>query len=144
MPAKDQMLESEIAAAEERRDDARARFDEAKRAFDAAKMALGMAKADLDAATARLAGLLELEESIADPAHSDTEQASMALSELSRTDAIVEILKAHDGHMSISEVVAALEPHDPGVKYGTVASTLNYLVKEGRVERPTRGRYAVR
>lgn len=138
-----QPLDTELAAAETQRAKALARYDEASERYQSANLELGMAKADLDAAEARLASLLDLSRSLSEASVAATDQPTLPLSALSRTDAIVEILKAHDTHLGISDVVRELEPHDPDAKYQVVASTLNYLVREGRVTRPTRGRYAV-
>lgn len=147
MPTEERSLASEIARAKEQHDEAQERFDAAQADFDAARFQLGVAKSELDAARARLTSLYELEDAMSVPMEldEDSERPPVELADMSRTDAIISILKDRGEHMSISEVLTELQSaHDADVGYQVVASTLNYLMKEGRVVRPTRGRYAVR
>lgn len=65
------------------------------------------------------------------------------LEALDRTDAIVEVLRLTGREMSIREVWDGLkaggrpEPH-----YQVIASTLNFLQRNGRINKTARGRYA--
>jgi chromosome segregation ATPase len=65
------------------------------------------------------------------------------LEALDRTDAIVEVLRSAGVPMSIQEVWDALSAAGRREsKYQVIASTLNFLHREGRITRPSRGRYA--
>lgn len=62
---------------------------------------------------------------------------------LDRTDAIVEVLRVTNGAMSIQEVWNGLKEggrSEPG--YQVIASTLNFLHRNGRINKSGRGRYA--
>lgn len=66
-----------------------------------------------------------------------------SLKVLDRTDAIVEVLRLHNRPMSIKEVWDGLKAGgraEPG--YQVVASTLNFLQRNGRINKTGRGRYA--
>jgi hypothetical protein len=58
-----------------------------------------------------------------------------------RTDAILEVLRAAPGTLSPSEVTARLAEAGRDEDVKLVASLLSYLLKEGHVEKPSRGRY---
>lgn len=138
MRTNDQVIEAQLGEAEAVYVAASERFDAARHAFETAEFELGMARADLAGAQARVAELRKVQATLRGPAASEATDGSAP----SRTDAIVKILAAHGGPMGIGEVLAELAADDPEVKYSVVASTLNYLVHEGRAQRPSRGRYA--
>lgn len=141
MPRSHHPLEDELLRAEARLAAAAERAEQARMAFDAAQFDLGVAESELDGAQATVERLRELERSMQRREH----PIEVSTSEKSRTDAIVDILKANGSHMSINDVLVELhQQHDASVEYPVVASTLNYLAKEGRIGRPTRGRYAAR
>jgi hypothetical protein len=63
---------------------------------------------------------------------------------LNRSAAIVEVLRVCGAPMGIYEVMDALRAAGRrGDNYAVVASTLQQLLNQGRVERPLRGRYLV-
>jgi len=88
-------------------------------------------------ATARLVGheaeLAALRGAVASPG---------ALASLSRTDAIIAVLRGAAATLSPTEVVQRLaEGGRAGDTDRDVSATLTYLLNQGRVQRPERGRY---
>jgi hypothetical protein len=60
---------------------------------------------------------------------------------MSRTDAIVAVLRSGPGSMSPSEIRAALEAAGRTDDLRSITATLDHLLKTGVVQRPARGRY---
>jgi hypothetical protein len=58
-----------------------------------------------------------------------------------QTDAILAVLRSAPGTLTPSEVTALLNDAGRGENLKTVTSLLSYLLKEGQVQRPSRGRY---
>lgn len=111
----------------------------AQDALDVAEVALAFARAELASCEAQIASLQSSrpESRVTASRHDD-------LSLLPRTDAIVALLESSDRPLTIPEIADLLEEHEQGGEYQVVASTLKYLTDGGRIERPSRGRYAAR
>lgn len=111
-------------------------------------------EAEIIQGEARLAGLSAQRASLAKVlvAQAEHEQRTAAaptnetvpdLSGRNRTDAIVEVLRSAGRAMAIEAVGEALEAGGCGEQeYQVVASTLNYLHHQGRIEKPSRGWYS--
>ena len=134
-------IEDEIHAAEARHRDLEGVVRSASEHLEAARIELGLAQAEVASIEAKLSSLYKLRDSTAH-GEGGSDEPAVEMADLSRTDAIVRTLRDHGGHMSINEVLAALKPHDSKANYQVVATTLNYLVREQRVTRASRGRYA--
>lgn len=63
------------------------------------------------------------------------------LVEMSRTGALLAVLRQAAGTMSPTELVQALRAAGRSDELRSVTATLDYLLKSGSVERPSRGRY---
>lgn len=66
-----------------------------------------------------------------------------ALSTMSRTDAIVTVLRKAGGTMSPTDIVNALQAAGRSDDLRSVTATLSYLMKNDSVQRPSPGRYLV-
>lgn len=116
---------------------------------------IGALQAELVQSQARLAGLTaqraSLAQVLAEQAEREQSTSSAAekynnipdLAGRNRTDAILQVLGATEQAMSIEDVAGVLEAGGNGPQgYQVVASTLNYLYRQGRIEKPRRGRYS--
>lgn len=65
----------------------------------------------------------------------------VVLLELSRTDAILNVLRRASGTMSPTELLGSLHAAGRSDELRSVTATLDYLLKAGSVQRPGRGRY---
>ncbi|QGG96240.1 hypothetical protein [Actinomarinicola tropica] len=63
------------------------------------------------------------------------------LTRMSRTDAILAVLRRAGTTMSPSEITSALHAAGRSDGYPSVTATLSYLLKASVVQRPARGRY---
>lgn len=88
------------------------------------------------AATAELAGIRSELEVLRSGSHAATD-----LAELSRTDAIVAVLRQQGSAMSPNEIEARLADGGLTISRNKTTATLAYLMKQSRVLRVSRGRY---
>ena len=63
------------------------------------------------------------------------------LNELPRTDAILAVLRTTPGTLTPSEITTRLSAEGRNDSREAVTATLDYLLKQGLVLRPSRGRY---
>ncbi|WP_334144243.1 hypothetical protein [Rhabdothermincola sp.] len=63
------------------------------------------------------------------------------LTDMSRTDAILTVLRQASGTMSPTELLHALQASGRAEDLRSVTATLDYLLKADRVRRPERGHY---
>lgn len=63
------------------------------------------------------------------------------LPSMSRTEAILTVLRRASGTMSPTEVLAALHAAERDDELRSVTATLDYLLKSDSVRRPARGKY---
>lgn len=63
------------------------------------------------------------------------------LEDMSRTDAILTILRGSSGTKAPKEILDALRAAGRTDELRSVTATLDHLLKAGSVERPSRGRY---
>lgn len=110
-------------------------------AVDAAERQLVTLQAELQGLRAKRNSLEAANRSTTRSEHS-ARSLSAELAELTQIDAIIRILQVGDRPMTIGEVrQGLLEGGRPKADYAPIAASLSMLVANGRVERPTRGRY---
>lgn len=130
VPEDDPVLDDLISQAEDR-------LAEAEAELRRLRLQVGVAESRFESASAELRKLEEVARSL-----EDRSDDGMAYG--SRTDAIVDILRRSRRQMSINELVDELNGAGVVSEYASVASTLQHLVNDGRVQRPARGRYTAR
>lgn len=63
------------------------------------------------------------------------------LAAMPRTEAILVVLRAAEGTLSPTEILAQLQAGGASTSVKVVTATLDHLLKNGSVRRPERGRY---
>jgi len=97
---------------------------------------LGQQRLIVDQALARIRGLeVELQALRAAPRKGGDLRA------MGRAEAILTVLRSTSGTMTPKEIESALLAAGRSDEYRSITATLNYLLQQGAVRRPERGRY---
>jgi hypothetical protein len=73
--------------------------------------------------------------------HSETNRGARIVTGLARTDAILSILRTKGSPLSPTEIVSSLNGSGRSDDRRSVTATLDYLLKQKQILRPTKGQY---